>query len=357
MYHCFNGHEMLDAVGLIHMNGRLYDPVMGRFVSADPTVQAPDNLQSFNRYSYVLNNPLFYTDPSGYWSFNFMGIKASGDNRVAIAVVAAVITGGMAANAYLASAGVTASAAATAGYASTAAMAAATTSGIMGMSVATVSGIVGGASAGFAGGLLASGGDINAGLRGALTGGVLGGVGASLNNSAFNTFERVMLKASASGAMAKLQGGSFGDGFKMEIGLASASIGFRHLVGWDATAALGENQRGASNCVDIGANCYRFDEQAKIPSDWQGKNVIGLNLPWDGKGDFLKQSGLLSKVLNVIPGMNAVAQFHDTLFRPGGMNFTTFNNVATMLPAAAVSYAAIIDQLPVDRTRCHKCGW
>ena len=59
------GHEMLDG-GLTHMNGRLYDPVLGRFVSADPIVQAPYDLQSLNRYSYVMNNPLYYTDPTGF---------------------------------------------------------------------------------------------------------------------------------------------------------------------------------------------------------------------------------------------------------------------------------------------------
>lgn len=48
------------------MNGRLYDPVLARFVSADPIIQFPDNLQSFNRYSYVLNNPMVFTDPSGF---------------------------------------------------------------------------------------------------------------------------------------------------------------------------------------------------------------------------------------------------------------------------------------------------
>ena len=63
----FTGHEPIDAVGLIHMGGRVYDPVIGRFLSADPFVQEPANLQSLNRYSYVLNNPLSYTDPSGYF--------------------------------------------------------------------------------------------------------------------------------------------------------------------------------------------------------------------------------------------------------------------------------------------------
>ncbi|WP_233267372.1 RHS repeat-associated core domain-containing protein [Paraglaciecola sp. L3A3] len=57
---------MLDESGLIHMNGRVYDPVAGRFLSADIYIQAPTNTQSYNRYSYVLNNPLSFVDPSGY---------------------------------------------------------------------------------------------------------------------------------------------------------------------------------------------------------------------------------------------------------------------------------------------------
>jgi len=48
------------------MNGRVYDAKLGRFLSADPFVQFPNYTQSFNRYSYVLNNPLSLTDPSGY---------------------------------------------------------------------------------------------------------------------------------------------------------------------------------------------------------------------------------------------------------------------------------------------------
>lgn len=68
-HHGFTGHEHLDEVGLIHMNGRVYDPVLGRFMSADPYLQAPDNLQSYNRYAYVWNNPLSATDSSGYWNF------------------------------------------------------------------------------------------------------------------------------------------------------------------------------------------------------------------------------------------------------------------------------------------------
>ncbi len=61
----YTGHEHLNEFGLINMNGRMYDPNVGRFLSPDPFVQAPDFSQSFNRYSYCLNNPLIYTDPSG----------------------------------------------------------------------------------------------------------------------------------------------------------------------------------------------------------------------------------------------------------------------------------------------------
>lgn len=62
----YTGHEMLDLVGLIHMNGRIYDPTLARFLSVDPVVQEAGNLLNLNRYSYVLNNPLSLTDPSGF---------------------------------------------------------------------------------------------------------------------------------------------------------------------------------------------------------------------------------------------------------------------------------------------------
>jgi RHS repeat-associated protein len=62
----FTGHEHLDNLDLIHMNGRVYDPRIGRFISADPHVPEPYYGQSLSRYSYVLNNPLSLVDPSGF---------------------------------------------------------------------------------------------------------------------------------------------------------------------------------------------------------------------------------------------------------------------------------------------------
>ncbi|RUO51061.1 hypothetical protein CWE21_00010 [Pseudidiomarina aquimaris] len=62
----FTGHEHIDSAKLIHMNGRGYDYQLGRFLSVDPFIQAPANSQSHNPYSYIMNNPLAGTDPSGY---------------------------------------------------------------------------------------------------------------------------------------------------------------------------------------------------------------------------------------------------------------------------------------------------
>jgi RHS repeat-associated protein len=62
----YTGHEHIDETYLINMNGRVYDPLVGLFLSPDPILQEPMNPLNYNRYSYVLNNPLKYTDPSGY---------------------------------------------------------------------------------------------------------------------------------------------------------------------------------------------------------------------------------------------------------------------------------------------------
>ncbi|AVR96635.1 RHS repeat domain-containing protein [Pseudoduganella armeniaca] len=61
----YTGHEHLDDVGIIHMNGRLFDPRLGVFMQGDPYIQDPMNLQNYNRYAYCYNSPLTCTDPTG----------------------------------------------------------------------------------------------------------------------------------------------------------------------------------------------------------------------------------------------------------------------------------------------------
>jgi len=70
----FTGQETMPEVGLINMNGRVYDPALARFLSPDPEIQDSTDPQNYNRYSYVINNPLRYTDPTGY---SFLGDLAN----------------------------------------------------------------------------------------------------------------------------------------------------------------------------------------------------------------------------------------------------------------------------------------
>ena len=65
----FTGQRIEDNTDLYYYGSRWYDPAVGRFIQADTIVPEPANLGSLNRYSYVLNNPLRYTDPSGHWVF------------------------------------------------------------------------------------------------------------------------------------------------------------------------------------------------------------------------------------------------------------------------------------------------
>ena len=83
----FTGHEHLTTYGVINMNGRMYDPTVGRFLAPDNFVQMPDFSQSFNRYSYWLINPLKYTDPSG----ELLGV----DDWLIVAIATGVFTGAM----------------------------------------------------------------------------------------------------------------------------------------------------------------------------------------------------------------------------------------------------------------------
>ncbi|MEL6367745.1 MAG: RHS repeat-associated core domain-containing protein [Pseudomonadota bacterium] len=91
----YTGHEHLDHLGLVHMNGRVYDPELGRFLSADPFVKYPDSTQGFNRYAYVGNNPMSRTDPSGYFERELIqiGLMMAGMDPQSAAYVSAIVSG------------------------------------------------------------------------------------------------------------------------------------------------------------------------------------------------------------------------------------------------------------------------
>ena len=83
------------------MNGRIYDPLIGRFIQADPIIQAPGNTQSYDRYSYVFNSPLRYTDPSGFSAWT--DFRDGFVKPIVAAVVSAYACNGTAAACYWAS--------------------------------------------------------------------------------------------------------------------------------------------------------------------------------------------------------------------------------------------------------------
>jgi len=69
----FTGQEMLDSVSLVHMNGRVYDPYLGRFISADTVIQSLGATESINPYAYAWNDPLKYVDPTGHGLGDIIG--------------------------------------------------------------------------------------------------------------------------------------------------------------------------------------------------------------------------------------------------------------------------------------------
>ena len=89
----FTSHEYLSWFNLYNMNGRLYDPAVGRFISPDPYVQMPDQTQNLNRYTYCLNNPLLYVDYNGYTLFSSLGdwISKNANQIITIAATVAVV--------------------------------------------------------------------------------------------------------------------------------------------------------------------------------------------------------------------------------------------------------------------------
>ena len=204
----FTGHEMLDAVGLIHMNGRVYDPLLGRFMSADPTLQYPSDMQNYNRYSYVHNNPLSLTDPSGFGFLKSIkkafksisravrsigrAIRSALENpyvRIALSIAVGIVTYG-------------------------------TVLDISAIAnLGTLGNVIAGAAGGFAGGFVGSGGDLKAAVIGGLTGAAAGFIGAStqfgpiVDGQALITPERVIAHGVVGGAAADAQGGKFGQGF------------------------------------------------------------------------------------------------------------------------------------------------
>jgi RHS repeat-associated protein len=206
----FTDHEQMDDFGLIHMNGRVYDPVLGRFLSADPNVDGVYDSQGFNRYSYVQNNPLNRTDPSGYFSLKD-AVKI-----VAVIVVAVVVT--------IATYGAaTGQMGALMGYAFGSVGAASSVATSIGACAAAgnfaalAAVAAGGFASGFAGSLL-NGGSVGDAFRSGLVGAAVGvftaGIaGVNFDNDLGQFAWKVSAHGAVGGAAAEANGGDFRHGF------------------------------------------------------------------------------------------------------------------------------------------------
>ena len=173
----FTGHEHLDVFMLVNMEGRMYDPVLGRFLSPDPIIQAPDFTQSHNSYAYCLNNPLALTDPSGYsWiSSNWKGLLSS-----FVGITVAAVTGGTGSS----------------------------------IGVAIMAGAAGGASSALVGSLL-NGANIGQVAKSTLTGCIWGAASGALNyvSSSPDFFLSTTKHALTEGILEGVQGGNICHGF------------------------------------------------------------------------------------------------------------------------------------------------
>jgi RHS repeat-associated protein len=273
----YTGHEMLDEIGLVHMNGRIYDPEIGRVLSGDPLIQAPDNSQSFNRYSYCINNPLSLTDPSGYSWFsklwkkftNFLlkpfryvnriekmhfrqAVKWLAEHQwaaIVVAVVVGIVTFGV--GLYVSAAiygGAVASVGAGIALVVTGGVTLAAAGGVAGLVVA---GAIGGFLAGGINAALA-GGEFKDILKGAIIGGIQGAASAGIGHSGYfgegvsfgSKVAMTVAHGVLGGTINEVMGGSFQDGFLS----AAAGKGATFLPGIGGFLSPGADKADTLSC-------------------------------------------------------------------------------------------------------------
>jgi RHS repeat-associated protein len=236
----YTGHEHIPEVaGLIHMNARVYDVGLGRFLSADTIIQDPHDTQAYNRYSYVRNNPLNATDPTGHSWLSKLWDKVSSVVIGVVTAVLAIYTGGVALMALTGQATLVA------------ASTVAASGGLVGFGSLMVSGAIGGFMGGVAGGLLSGANlsdSLSMGLKGAGWGAVSAGVAFGIGEVA-TTFRaswggaigKAALHGLSRAAIAKAQygtgKGAFGAGFISSL-FHPQALGVQSSVGKVAASAI-----------------------------------------------------------------------------------------------------------------------
>ncbi|MBK8186090.1 MAG: RHS repeat-associated core domain-containing protein [Cellvibrio sp.] len=340
----YTGHEMVDEMGIIHMNGRIYDAKIARFLQADPFIQAATYTQSYNRYSYVVNNPLNKTDPSG---FLFSDLKKFAPPGLRKGYKKAIDQFGFGGGLWLMGTGDLLGAG-IANYLDSRIAANRTASQIYVGVIGIVSGIIcGPCSMGFTALASAnmayyqSGKNLNvafkAGARAGATAALFYGVNAYYGDTW--TMGRVFANGVAGGVSAEIYGGSFEEGFKLSFAVSMMRYTYNKAMNYDLTWKQGKG---------LATPDGTYDESLGVPENNQ---VFGTNEPLNvsGESNFWKQGGKLSNFANKVPGMNSLARLHDLFqINLGGPDswVRTWLNVPGMFVAAGINYGGLIDTIP-----------
>ncbi|MEW6323821.1 MAG: RHS repeat-associated core domain-containing protein [Nitrospirota bacterium] len=340
VHHKFTGQLFDDSTGLSFYNARYYDPTLGRFISADTIVPRALDPQALNRYSYVRNNPLNLVDPSGHgWLGDFFHdvfggvfdwfrksahsiadrgrqaldnhldfLRRSADIIGTVAIVAATIVTGI----------------------------------VCQVCVPVVIGALIGEAFGAVGAAI-SGGDL---FTGVLIGGLAGAVGGYLGGQAFHAvWQGAFLDAPFEAFLAAgIVGGGSG-GFVQGMGFTLANGG-----SWRAAWRAG--YQGAAWGAGIGAATsffgYIYAQVAKTFANPLPGGVLDDTIAIGTKqSGIFQEGGLISKMLNLIPGANAIAGYHDLLTWVKGIGcLTCAMNYVSIPPSIITTYGAIVYMAP-----------
>jgi RHS repeat-associated protein len=213
-------------VGIIHMNGRLYDPFLRRFLNADEHIQDMFNTQNYNKYGYVLNNPLMYNDPSGEFFFGLLAIPLIKAIFIGAAIGLAAYTVGLA-----------------------------------------VSGNIG---------MWNLGGALKATLFGAVSGAITFGIG-SIFKAAASTFGNALLQAGAHGLSQGVLGLVQGQNFLSSA--ASGVFGSLGAYGWGKAMngiGLGQFSQSTYGMIGFGALSGGVGAELTGGNFWQGVLIGGI---------------------------------------------------------------------------------
>lgn len=222
----YTSHEHFAMVGIIHMNGRLYDPFLRRFLNADEHIQDMFNTQNYNKYGYVLNNPLMYNDPSGEFFFGLLAIPLIKAIFIGAAIGLAAYTVGLA-----------------------------------------VSGNIG---------MWNLGGALKATLFGAVSGAITFGIG-SIFKAAASTFGNALLQAGAHGLSQGVLGLVQGQNFLSSA--ASGVFGSLGVYGWGKAMngiGLGQFSQSTYGMIGFGAISGGVGAELTGGNFWQGVITGGI---------------------------------------------------------------------------------